>query len=178
MGTSPVNEVDKALLTRDELLAQLKRNLAIATNRMKQIADKHRRNVQFHKDDWVFLKLQPYRQNSVFKWAHKKLVNKFFEPYCVLEKIGTIAYKLQLPVGARVHPVFHVSLLKKAMGDLSKNSSDIPPIDDEGVLMLEPAEILDTRWLKRGGKFIEQSLVRWKKLPAEEATWEDSTVIQ
>ena len=35
VGTSPVNEVDKALLTRDELLAQLKRNLAVATNRMK-----------------------------------------------------------------------------------------------------------------------------------------------
>ncbi|KAL9429346.1 hypothetical protein AB3S75_031210 [Citrus x aurantiifolia] len=64
------------------------------------------------------------------------------------------------------------------MGDLFENGSDIPPIDDEGVLMLELAEILDTRWLKRGRKFIEQSLVRWNKLPAEEATWEDSTVIQ
>ncbi|KAH9668238.1 hypothetical protein KPL70_021339 [Citrus sinensis] len=178
VGTSPVNEVDKALLTRDELLAQLKRNLAIATNRMKQTADKHRRDVQFHKDDLVFLKLHPYRQTSVFKRAHQKLASKFFGPYRVLEKIGTVAYKLQLPAGARVHPVFHVSLLKKAMGDLSENSSDIPPIDDEGVLMLEPAEILDTRWLKRGGKFIEQSLVRWNKLLTEEATWEDLTVIQ
>ena len=134
--------------------------------------------MQFHKDDLVFLKLQPYRQTFVFKRAHQKLACKFFRPYRVLEKIGTVTYKLQLLAGARVHLVFHVSLLKKAMGDLSENSSNIPPIDDEGVLMLEPAEILVTRWLKRGGKFIEQSLVRWNKLPSEEATWEDSTVIQ
>ena len=173
VGTSPVNEVDKVLLTINELLAQLNRNLAVATNSMKQTADKRRRDVQFHKNDLVFLKLQPYRQTSVFKRAHQ-----IFGPYRVLEKIETVAYKLQLPAGACVHPVFHVSLLKKAMGDLSENSSDIPPIDDEGVLMLEPAEILDTRWLKRGGKFIEQSLVRWNKLPTEEATWEDLTVIQ
>ncbi|KAH9723902.1 hypothetical protein KPL70_007302 [Citrus sinensis] len=138
-----------------------------------QRVDKRHRDVQFHKDDLVFLKLQPYRQTSVFKRAHQ-----IFGPYRVLEKIGTVAYKLQLPASARVHLVFHVSLLKKAMGDLSENSSNIPPIDDEGVLMLEPAEILVTRWLKRGGKFIEQSLVRWNKLPAEEATWEDSTAIQ
>ncbi|KAL9444241.1 hypothetical protein AB3S75_017427 [Citrus x aurantiifolia] len=144
VGTSLVNEVDKALLTKDELLAQLKPNLAVATNRMKQTADKRRRDVQFHKDDLVFLKLQPYRQTFVFKRAHQKLASKFFGPYCVLEKIGTVAYKLQLPAGARVHPVFHVSLLKKAMGGLSENSSDIPLIDDEGVLMLEPAEITDT----------------------------------
>lgn len=57
VGASPVNEVDKALVARDELLLQLKRNLAAATNRMKQTADRHQRDVKLQKDDLVFLKL-------------------------------------------------------------------------------------------------------------------------
>ncbi|KAH9647661.1 Wall-associated receptor kinase-like 22 [Citrus sinensis] len=146
VGTSPVHEVDKALLARDELLAKLKKNLAVAANRMKQVADKHRRDVEFQQNDL-------------------KLASKFFGPYRVLEKIGSVAYKLQLPEGARIHPVFHVSLLKKVVGEVPHNSSELPPIDDDGVIILEPDSIVDTRWLKRGGKFIEQSLVRWKRLP-------------
>ena len=60
VGTSPMHEVDKALLSRDELLSQLKRNLAAAANWMKQSADKGRRDVEFKEGDMVFLRLQPY----------------------------------------------------------------------------------------------------------------------
>ncbi|KAH9768733.1 Integrase catalytic domain-containing protein [Citrus sinensis] len=151
LGTWPVHEVDKALLAKDELLAKLKKNLAVAANRMKQVADKHRRDVEFQRNDL-------------------KLASKFFGPYRVLEKIGSVAYKLQLPEGARIHSVFHVSLLKKVVGEFPHNSDELPPIDDDGVIILEPDSIVDTQWLKRGGKFIEQSLVRWKRLPSKEAT--------
>ena len=58
------------------------------------------------------------------------------------------------------------------------SSTDLPPIDDEGVLDLEPKSVLDTRWLKRGGNVIEQSLIQWNNLPMEEATWEDTAVIK
>lgn len=98
------------------------------------------------------------------------MASKFFGPYRVIEKIGPVAYKLQLPTGPRIHSVFHVSLLKKVMGEITESSEELPPIDDDDVLMLEPDGIIDTRWLKRGGKLIEQSLVRWKKLPSEEVT--------
>ena len=60
VGSCPVNEVDQALLTRDDLLRQLKHNLAMAANRMKQMVDKRRRDVEFQSGDLVFLKLQPY----------------------------------------------------------------------------------------------------------------------
>lgn len=64
----------------------------------------------------VFLKLQPYRQHSVFKRANQKLARRFYGPYALLEKIGAVAYKPQLPEGARVHPCFPRFLVKKNFG--------------------------------------------------------------
>ena len=61
LGASPVHEVDQTLISRDELLLQLKKNLTTAANRMKQIADVGRRDIEFKRGDMVFLKLQPYR---------------------------------------------------------------------------------------------------------------------
>ena len=115
---------------------------------MKQVADRHQREVVFKEGDMVFLKLQPYRQSSVFKCAHQKLASRYFWPYKIIQRIGVVAYKIQLPEGARIHPVFHVSLLKKVVGELSSNINEMPPVDDEGVLVLEPKSIVDTRWLK------------------------------
>jgi hypothetical protein len=59
-GLSPVHQVDQQLQERDELLQQLKINLARSINRMKQLADKKRRDVSFDVGDLVLLKLHPY----------------------------------------------------------------------------------------------------------------------
>lgn len=109
LGASPVHEVDQTLISRDELLLQLKKNLATTSNRMKQIADASRCDIEFKQGDMVFLKLQPYRQSFVFKLAHQKLACRYFGPYSILRKIGVVAYELQLPAHAKIHPVFHVS---------------------------------------------------------------------
>ena len=87
----------------------------MAHNRMKQQADQHRSERSFEVGDWVFLRLQ----QMSFKQAKKdnKLSPKYYGPYKVLQKIGTMAYKLKLPASSRVHPVFHVSCLKKVIGD-------------------------------------------------------------
>lgn len=65
--SSLVEEIDEQLQTRDELLTELKHHLETASNRMKQQADRKHRDVEFAVDEWVFLRLQPYRQKSVFK---------------------------------------------------------------------------------------------------------------
>ena len=75
MGTTPVHAVDQNLTSRDAILRQLKTNLHAATNRMKQVADSKRRNIEYQVGDMVFLKLQPYWQQSVFCRASQKLAS-------------------------------------------------------------------------------------------------------
>ncbi|KAA8529846.1 hypothetical protein F0562_034385 [Nyssa sinensis] len=100
----------------------------------------------------VFLKLHLYRKQTIFKRDNQKLASQYYGPYPIIQKVGHVAYKLQLPDGACIHPVFHVSLLKKYVGDSTDASTEVPPITDEGVLILEPEAILDTRWVKEGKK--------------------------
>lgn len=64
---SSVHDVDQTLLSRDELILQLKKNLKATANRMKQTANQKRCNVEFQEGDMVYLKLQPYRQSTVFQ---------------------------------------------------------------------------------------------------------------
>ena len=137
-GQSPVQEVDKHSTHRDELLIQQKSNLAIARNRMKQVADKKRREADLQVGDMVLLRLHPYRQQTVFRRAHPKLASRYFGPYPTTQRIGQVAYKLQLPEGSRIHPVFHVSLLKKFIGDAHTSCLDLPPVADDGAFLLDP----------------------------------------
>jgi hypothetical protein len=69
----------------------------MAQNRMKQQEDQHRSERIFEVGGWVFLRLQPYKQMSL-KQAKKdnKLSPKYYDPYKVLQNIGTMAYKLDL----------------------------------------------------------------------------------
>ena len=113
----------------------------------------------------------------MFKRAHQKLGCRYFGSYSILRKIGVVAYELQLPEHAKIHPVFHVSLLKKAVGDFLSTSIELPPVNDDRLVIMEPEAVIDTHWLKRGDKLLEQSLVRWKHLPIEDATWEDTTML-
>ena len=74
-----------------------------------------------------------------------KLSPKYYGPYKVLQKIGSMAYKLELPAASWVHPVFHVSCLKKVIGDKIQIQTILLELDEEGKVKLEPEKISETR---------------------------------
>jgi hypothetical protein len=104
----------------------VKQHLIRAKERMKRQADKGRSERVFQVGEWVFLKAQPYVQSSLAPRANQKFSFKFFGPFQVLARIGAVAYKLKLPATTLVHPVFHVSKLKKMLGEHQQVTGALP----------------------------------------------------
>nr|CAH67116.1 H0502G05.7 [Oryza sativa] len=148
----------------------VQQHLHRAQQQMKHFADKKRSFRSFEVGDWVYLKLQPYVQTSVAVRANHKLAFKYFGPYQVTAKIGTVAYQLQLPSSTSIHPVFHVSQLKSAIGFTGPVQHQLPA---STAPLQVPLRILDRRLTKRGNSAVAQVLIQWSASVPEDATWED-----
>ena len=96
----------------------------------------------------------------------------------MLQKIGTMAYKLELPTTSRLHPVFHVSCLKKVIGDKLPVQTILLELDEEGKIILEPEAVTETRTRQLRNRSISEYLIKWKNLSAEDSTWEDENFMQ
>ncbi|GMI86825.1 hypothetical protein HRI_002351800 [Hibiscus trionum] len=171
VGESLVAFVDRSLQQREAALAMLKFYLKRAQNRMKQQVDRLRTDCDFQEGDLVYLKLQPYRQHSVQRRISHKLSPKWFGLFKVISKVGAVAYKLQLPDGSRIHHVFHVSQLKKHVGE-AVCSNELPLVGPDGSICKEPVRILDRRIGKRGGRAVTEVLMEWTNSFPEDSTWE------
>ena len=92
----------------------------------------------------------------------------------MLTRIGPVAYKLELPEGAQIHDVFHVSLLKKKWGPIESAIVTLPPVSDDATILPEPEFVLDRR-VVQNGKYRPKTevLIQWKGASREDATWEN-----
>jgi hypothetical protein len=145
---------------------------------MKVYADKNRSEREFEVGDWVYLHLQPYRQKTMAVRKNLKLSPRFFGPFQVVQRIGQVAYKLDLPSSARLHPIFHVSCLKKKLGHKITPLATLPPVDDKGEILPEPELIQDRRSTKQRGRAITEVLIHWTGTSAEEDSWESLWKLQ
>jgi hypothetical protein len=102
-----------------------------------------------------------------------KLSLRYFGPYKIIEKIGELAYRLQLPEKARIHNVFHVALLKKFQGTPPVSMVPLPPLQ-HGRVLATPAKVMKAR-LNRGNWEV---LVSWLDRPLTESTWEKLDVFK
>ncbi|XP_070046846.1 uncharacterized protein [Nicotiana tomentosiformis] len=95
-------------------------------------------------------------------------------PYKIIQMIGEVAYKLELPPDiSLVHPVFHVSMLKKVVGDpVLIVSVETIEVNEELLYEEFPVAILDTHVRKLKNKEIASVQVFWRNQQIEEATWE------
>lgn len=172
-GEIRVEAVRRELMDRDEILRQLKYHLQRAQGRMKVQADAKRVERQFEEGDWVFLKLRPHGQHTMGSRVCPKLSPRYFGPFQVVKRIGEVAYKLQLPESSRIHPVFHVSLLKKAIGHHQAEEQLPTGMEGDSVSAQVPIAVLAARTVMQQGEQVNQFLVQWKDKAIEEATWEE-----
>lgn len=171
-NTTAVASVEQLLQDRDALLDDLYTQLLITQNRMRQAADGKRHNVTFEVGDIVFLKLQPYRQQSLARRPCDKLAARFYGPFEILEKVGPVAYKLQLPPSRKINPVFHISQLKRVYGSVFISTPIPPQLNSVLELETEPEDLLDVRYQQTDSSTVTEVLIKWRGLPATEATWE------
>ncbi|KAL3537605.1 hypothetical protein ACH5RR_000971 [Cinchona calisaya] len=163
---------------RQAMVQILQQHLQVAQSRMKFYADRNKTESELAVGEMVYLKLQPYRQNSVEVRKQLKLSSKFYGPFPVLKRIGKVAYKLQLPAGSRLHPVFHVSQLKKKLGTAQVAMSSLPSVGLDDHILTGPEAVLKRKVIMRNGTPIILVLIRWCNLSPEESTWEDLDFIR
>jgi hypothetical protein len=162
-----VPELKLWLKDRKLMTNLIKQHLSRAKQRMKKQADQNRFERSFEVGDMVFLKLQPYVQSSLAERSNKKLAFKFFGPFKVIARIGKVAYQLDLPPSSSIHPVFHVSQLKKAVSNTIQ-VSPLPPDDLD--LPRVPDIILQKRLVTKGVRPVQQVLVKWSNWSEDLAT--------
>jgi hypothetical protein len=149
----------EAWLSELKLVQQvLQQNLEHARQYMKNQADKKRTERTFTVGEDVFIKLQPYIQQSLVKRSNQKLAFRYFGPYPISKCINPVAYEVQLPPEAKIHPVFHVSQLRKVLKQGMHASSTLPKPSDD---IPRPVKILEHRWRRTPSGRREQVHVQW-----------------
>ncbi|GAU48626.1 hypothetical protein TSUD_405850 [Trifolium subterraneum] len=171
MNLSAVEEVNKLTTERNVMLREMQEQLLRAQDVMRAQANKHRREVEYQVGDMIYLKIQPYKLRKLANRINQKLSPRYYGPYEVEQKIGEVAYKLKLPEESRVHPVFHASLLKKAVTPNVEPQPLPVCLNEKWRLEPEPEEALDTR---RDDLGAVEVLVKWKDLPEFENSWESA----
>jgi transposase InsO family protein len=174
-ATIPVQDLVEWLYERELMTKLVRLHLTRAQERMKRQADKKRSERVFEVGDSVYLKLQPYIQSSVATRSNHKLSFKFFGLYDILERIGAVAYRLNLPANSSIHPVFHVSQLKRSLG---RDPVLIHTLPRDGRAVQVPIRVLQHRMITRGGELISQIKVQWSDMEEALSTWEDDKALR
>ncbi|GJS95625.1 putative reverse transcriptase domain-containing protein [Tanacetum coccineum] len=179
-------EVGDAQLTGPEIvrettekIIQIKHRLQASRDRQRSYADKRRKPLEFQVGDKVMLKVSPWK--GVIRFGKRgKLNPRYIGPFKILAKVGTVAYRLELPEQlSRVHSTFHVSNLKKCLSDepLAIPLDEIH-VDDKLNFIEEPVEIIDREVKRLKQSRIPIMKVRWNSRRGPEYTWEREDQMQ
>ncbi|GKE93260.1 putative reverse transcriptase domain-containing protein [Tanacetum coccineum] len=156
-----------------EKVIRIKQRMQAAHDQQKSYADLKHKPMEFQVGDKVMLKVSAWK--GVIRFGKRGKLNPIYvRPFKVLEKVGSVTYKIELPQElSRVHNTFHVSNLKKCYSD---DSLAVPldglHVDDKLRFVEEPVKIMDreVKWLRQSRVPIVN--VRWNSRRGPEFTWE------
>ncbi|GJU27709.1 putative reverse transcriptase domain-containing protein [Tanacetum coccineum] len=156
-----------------EKISQIKDKLKVVRDHQKSYADKRRKPLEFSVGDYALLKVLPWK--GVVRFGKKgKLAPRFVRPFKIIEKVGPVAYRLDLPEELNgVHDTFHVSNLKKCLADptLQVRLDEIR-VDAKLNFVEKLVEILEREFKKLKRSRISIIKVRWNSKRGPEFTWE------
>jgi len=157
----------------EEQVAKVQENLKAAQSRQKSYADTQRRPLELQPRDFVYLKVSPIRGTRRFQ-VRGKLAPRYIGPYQIIEKIGAVAYRLELtPEMLDIHDVFHVSQLNKCLR-VPEEQAPMEAMDLQPDLQYQerPIKILDTVTRQTRRTTVRFCRVQWNNHTETEATWE------
>ena len=163
----------------EEKVQVIRQRLKAASDRQRSYANLKRRDIEYNVGDKVFLKVSPWKR--ILRFGQKgKLSPRFIGPYEILERIGPVAYRLALPPElAKLHDVFHVSMLRRYRSD----KSHILPVQEiqvqEDLSYDEKPKTILAREVKQlRNKQVPLVKVLWQHHSREEATWEPEATMR
>ena len=160
----------------EEKVQIIQRRLKATSDRQRPYTNLKRKDIEYEVRDKVFLKVFPWK--NILCFGRKgKLSPRFIGPYEILERVGPVAYRLALPLElAKLHDVFHVSMLRRYRSDTSHILSvqDIQ-VQEDFTFDEEPKAILDHE-IRQLWK-VPLVKVLWQHHSMEEATWEPESTM-
>ncbi|GJQ89041.1 putative nucleotidyltransferase, ribonuclease H [Tanacetum coccineum] len=175
-----LDEVREVQLTSPEIvqettekIVQIKQRIQVARDCQKSYADLKHKQMEFQIEDKVMLKVSPWK--GVVRFGKRRKLNpRYVGPFKVIERVGSVAYKLELLEElSRVHNTFHVSNLKKCYAD---EPLAVPldglHFDDKLQFIEKPVEIMDYKVKRLRKSRVLIVKVRWNSRRGPEFTWE------
>lgn len=112
----------------------------------------------------------PYWQMTVAKRRSLKLSPRYYNPFQISQRVEKVAYRLDLPIESKIYPVFHVSCLKKKVGEQVRVNLSLHWVMEDGTMALDLEKILDRRLKRKGAQAGVDLLVQWRGAMEEDAT--------
>jgi hypothetical protein len=166
-GIASTDVVDELLRYMDIFLFDVCERLLQAQAYAKSHYDEHHRELEFQVGDWVWLRLLHSQARTLVGNKKSKLGPRYAGPFQILERVGNVAYRLQLPADACIHDVFHVGLLKPFKGDTSTATPSLSDMD-KGRLLPTLERILCERICHQEWHVLVQCF----RTSVAEASWE------
>jgi hypothetical protein len=163
----------------ESIVRRVQENLKAAKSRQETYANKRRRPLEFEVGNHVYLRVSPMK--GVKRFGVKgKLAPHYIGPFPILEKCGTVAYKLDLPPSLiGVHDIFHVSQLKKCLkAHMDVVLPEVAPLEVDLSYHEHPTKILDQKDHVTRRKTVKFFKIQWRNHFEEEATCESEDFLR